>query len=387
MKRILIFSGLLLLMSVSLFAQTIRVTGRVTDASDGLTLPGVTVQIQGTARGTVTDANGTFAIDVPSDGVLLFSFVGMTPTIVPVEGRVVVNVALEREALLIDEFVVVGFGLQRRRDLTGSLASIRGESLEQIPISSIDRALQGRAAGVQVTAASGIPGGAVSIVVRGVGSFGSVAPLFVIDGVQVQTGNTSRAMTSSNALAGLNPEDIESIEVLKDASATAIFGSRGANGVVIITTKRGRQADDGRTRFDFQISQGFSRHINQMDVMSGPEFVQMDMEAFANRFGRTHASYITRRDLYIGRGWLGHNIADNTYDFSLAPTTDWQDAVYRQGNVQDVRFSASGGARTRFFISGSFNHMDGHVINTHFTRGTLRVNLDQIGRASCRERV
>lgn len=376
MKRILIFSGLLLLISVGLFAQTIRVTGRVTDASDGTTLPGVTVMIQGTTRGTVTDANGNFSIDVASNGVLVFSYVGMTEAVVPVAGRVVINVALEREALLIDEVIITGYGLQRRRDVTGSLASIRGETLEQIPISSIDRALQGRAAGVQVTAASGIPGGAVSVVIRGIGSFGSIAPLFVIDGVQVQTGDVSRSMTSSNALAGLNPEDIESIEVLKDASATAIFGSRGANGVVIITTRRGRLQEDGRTRFDFQISQGFSRYLRQMDVMSGPEWVQLDLEAFANRRGRTHADYITRRNFFVGRGWLGYDPLTDTYDFNVAPTHDWQDAIYRQGRVQDVRFSASGGVRTRFFISGSFNHMDGHVINTHFTRGTLRVNLD-----------
>ncbi|HSV87329.1 MAG TPA: TonB-dependent receptor [Bacteroidales bacterium] len=376
MKRILIFSGLLLLMGASLFAQTIRVTGRVTDATDGTYLPGVTVQLQGTTQGTATDANGNFSLNVPSDGVLVFSFVGMTTAVVPVEGRVVINVALEREALLIDEVVVTGYGVQRRRDITGSLASIRGDALEQIPISSIDRALQGRAAGVQVTAGSGIPGGAVSVVIRGIGSFGSIAPLFIIDGVQVQTGTLSRYLASSNALAGLNPEDIESIEVLKDASATAIFGSRGANGVVIITTRRGRQQEDGRTRFDFQVSQGFSSYIRQMDVLSGPEYVQLDMEAFANRWGRTHATYVARRNFLLGRRWLGYEPATDTYDFNVAPTHDWQDAIYRQGRVQDVRFSASGGVRTRFFISGSFHQLDGHVINSHFKRGTLRLNLD-----------
>jgi len=375
MKRILIFCGLLLLMGASLYAQTIRVTGRVTDASDGLTLPGVTVQLQGTTRGTVTDANGNFSIDAPSDGILVFSFVGMNTATVPVQGRVVVNVALEREALMIDEFVVTGFALQRRRDVTGSLSSIRGQDLERIPVSSIDRALQGRAAGVQVTAASGIPGGAVSVVIRGVGSFGSLAPLYIIDGVQVQTGDMARAVTSSNALAGLNPEDIESIEVLKDASATAIYGSRGANGVVIITTKRGRE-QDGRTRFDFQVSQGFSRNLRTLDVMTGPEFIQTDNEAMANRFGRTHASYITRRNDMVSRGWMAIDPNTGAYDFSVAPTFDWQDAVYRQGAIQDVRFSASGGTRTRFFLSGSYNHTAGHVIHSDFTRGTMRLNLD-----------
>ncbi|HSV75941.1 MAG TPA: TonB-dependent receptor [Bacteroidales bacterium] len=376
MKRILILGGLLLLMGASLYAQTIRVTGRVTDATDGTALPGVTVLLQGTTQGVATDANGNFTLDVPANGVLVFSFVGMTSATVPIEGRTVVNVALEREALTIDEFVFTGYSLQRRRDLTGSLASVRGETLEMIPISSIDRALQGRAAGVQVTAASGIPGGAVSVVIRGIGSFGSAAPLYIIDGVQVQSGDVSRSMTSSNTLAGLNPEDIESIEVLKDASATAIYGSRGANGVVIITTKRGRQQDDGGTRFDLQVSRGFSRNIQQYDVLSGPEWVQLDLEAFANRWGRTHVRYTDNRQWLVNQGWLGFDPVAGTYDFNFAPTFNWQDEVYRPGVVQDIRLSASGGQRTRFFVSGSFNQLEGHVLNTHMTRGTLRVNLD-----------
>ncbi len=368
---------MLLFCSLLAMTQEIRVTGKVTSSEDGLGIPGASVTIKGTTIGTVTDLDGNYAINVPSvNSILVFSFIGMKQAEVAVGSLRVIDITLDPVIVGLDELVVFGYGAQRKRDVTGSIATVRSESFGKTSIPSIDRAIQGRAAGVQVTASSGIPGGAVSVVIRGIGSFGSIAPLYIIDGVQVQTGNPSRMLTSSNTLSGLNFDDIESIDVLKDASATAIYGSRGANGVVIITTKRGREQDGGKTRFDFYASRGRSTNIKTYDVLSGPEWIELDLEAFRNRWGTAHVNFTTRRTDFVNRGWLGYDAVTDTYDYSLAPTYDWQSEIYKPGNIQDYRLSASGGTRTKFFISGSYNHTDGHVITSYFNRGTLRVNLD-----------
>src|SRR3954453_22926778 len=212
-------------------AQTQTVTGKVTSAvAADSALTGVSVQVKGSKTGTVTDNNGNFSINAPATGTLVFSAVGYTTQEVSVNNRSTVNVQLAADVQSLQQVVVVGYGTQRRRDLTGSIASVSAAQIEKVPVTTVDQALQGRAAGVQVTNNDGAPGGNISVLIRGVGSLasGGNTPLYVIDGYPTTGG-----------INNINPSDIATIDVLKDASATAIYGIRAANGVVIITTKKG----------------------------------------------------------------------------------------------------------------------------------------------------
>ena len=271
MKRILILTGLLLFMGGSLWAQTIRVSGRVTDASDGSTLPGVTVMVKGTTQGTVTDANGRYEITTTPDATLVYSFIGMTTREMAVGGRTVINVALESEMAVLDEILVVAYGTTRRGTYTGAATQVTSEKIEARPISHVSRAIEGLTPGVQVSSGSGQPGAGSNIRIRGYGSISaSNAPLYVVDGVPYDL-----------SISNLNTNDIESITVLKDASATALYGNRAANGVIMITTKRGR-AD--RTQFEVRATQGFSvRGLPEYDRANPMQFVQMNWEAYVNQ--------------------------------------------------------------------------------------------------------
>ncbi|WP_298647488.1 carboxypeptidase-like regulatory domain-containing protein, partial [uncultured Proteiniphilum sp.] len=232
----------MLLISMGTFAQ-IRITGVATDAGTGETLPFITIQVKGTTQGTTTDSDGKYTIVVPGqDAVLVYSYIGYQTIEVTVGIQTTINVALQEDIEVLDEVVVVGYGVQNRRDVTGSIAKVEGSDLMSIPTSSFDAAMQGRAAGVQVTQTSGMAGAGAAIRVRGIASITAGGdPLIVIDGIPVQQDAGSRTGgAQDNPLASLNTNDIQSIDILKDASATAIYGSRGANGVVLITTKRGK---------------------------------------------------------------------------------------------------------------------------------------------------
>lgn len=365
---------LLLLSFVALssaFAQSRKITGRVTSADDGQPLPGVSVKIQGTSIGTQTDGSGNYSIEMSGNaGSLVFSYLGFETTTISATGKTVVSVALKLLANQLQEVVVSsGFGIsQSKKDVTGSTASISGKQIEDLPLQSVDRAIQGRIPGVQVASTSGIPGAAIDVRVRGVGSLstnaGANSPLYVIDNVQVTQGDNTRFTTSSNALAALNPDDIESITVLKDASAAAIYGASAANGVVVITTKRGK---NGATQFNLSGYAGYNENIKNIDLLTGPQFVQLGLEAYANRYGTTSSQYTTFYNTYVAPFGSVDNV----------PTYDWFKAVSQKGRTLNYEGNARGGNdKTQFYLGGNYNKQDGQVIGTDYSRGSFKINVD-----------
>ena len=231
--------------STQLWAQSRTISGKVTSSEDGTTLPGVNVVLKGTTVGTVTDIDGNWSLAVPADGgTLVFSFVGLATREIEIGASSVYNVQMDTDVTELSEVVVVGYGTTLEKEFSGAASTIDAEAIERLPATSTDQMLQGNASGVQVTSSSGTPGGGVSVRVRGQTSISaSNDPLYVIDGVPVVSGNLQQSGfggQGQNALAALNPNDIESIRVLKDAASTAIYGARAANGVVLITTKRGK---------------------------------------------------------------------------------------------------------------------------------------------------
>ncbi len=351
--------GLLLCLGIGVApaaAQTGSIAGVVRDAGSGEPLPGVNVAIEGTTQGTSTGLDGEYTIQsvAPGTYTLLGSFVGYkTARIENVQvasGRTTTqDLRIEEDALGLEEVVVVGYGTQRRADLTGSISSVRGEELREMPLSSLDQALQGRAAGVQVRQTSAAPGRGISIRVRGGASItGGNEPLYVIDGIPLS--NDTGGMPT-NPMAALNPDDIESIDILKDASSTAIYGARGANGVVLITTRRGSQ---GRTEVSFDSNIGMQEPIFRYDMLDAQEYA-----AFANEWA------------------AAQGLPTIFTDASSLQTTNWQDEILQTAPQQDYNLAVSGGnAQTRFAVSGGYFNQEGVVRNTSFQRISLRTNLD-----------
>ncbi|MFD1142032.1 SusC/RagA family TonB-linked outer membrane protein [Larkinella insperata] len=346
------------LQSLNSFAQQAvdkTITGTVTSET-GEGLPGVSVVIQGTTRGTTTDAQGSYRIVVPTDETtLIFSFVGYVSQEQIVKARSLINVQLVPDTKSLNEVVVVGYGQVKKSDLTGAVASVPVEELRKVAVTSLDQALQGRAAGVQITQNSGAPGGSTSIRIRGGNSIqGDNEPLYVIDGIPFKNDGAGSG-SSFNVLSTLNPSDIESISVLKDASSTAIYGSRGANGVVIITTKRGKA---GKSTISLETYYGVQNVRRKYPVLNAREYAQFVNEANTNE-GRP-AVYTPAQIEAFGEG------------------TDWQDEIFRQAPMQNYQLSISGGdEKTQYSISGGYFKQNGIVVNSDFDRYSLRVNLDR----------
>lgn len=366
MRKILLASFCLLMsFCVQLRAQERTVSGTVTSSEDGTALPGVTVVVKGTTRGVNTDADGKYKIAVSNGGQLVFSFVGFEKTTAEVGSKTIINVVLTPEANNLNEVVVTAYGgSTAKKDITAAVSQVSGKTIEGLPMQTVDRALQGRAAGVQVTATSGQPGGGINVRVRGVGSINAGNdPLYIIDGVQVASGGLS-GVSSSNVLSSLNPNDIESIQVLKDAAASAIYGAQGSNGVVLITTKRGKA---GKTKFKVSIQDGFTDVLKKLDVLTASEFATLKLEGFVNRALATNASVETARA----------NSISQYGDPATVQNTDWQDYVYRRGRLRMIDASATGGdGKTNFYLATSYNYQEGQVIKSDFGRGTVRLNVD-----------
>ncbi|WP_299822627.1 TonB-dependent receptor [uncultured Pontibacter sp.] len=362
--RKFLFMGLALLLTLTnlAFGQSRAISGKVTDAGNGQPLPGVNVVVKGTTTGTFTSGDGSYTVNVPSDNaVILYSFLGYVQQEISTAGKTSINVQLKEDTKTLSEVVITSYGVQEKKEVAGATAQIKGAVIENNPVQSFDKAIQGRLAGVQVSSTTGVPGGSVQIRIRGVGSInGSNDPLYIIDGVQVNSGDRSRIMSSSNALSALNPNDIESIDVLKDAAAASIYGAQAANGVVIITTKRGK---GGKTKFNFGAYTGFNQVIKEIDVLTGPQYEQLSREAVGNRYGYNSKTY---------KDWVASRVNPEN-----APTYDWQDAVFRNGAIRNFDLSASGGSdKTNFFVSGAYNFTEGPVISSDFERGSMRINLD-----------
>lgn len=336
------------------------VTGQVTAAGpDHETIVGVNVVVKGTTRGTVTDAEGNYSLTVPSQSTLVFSSIGYAPKEVAVGNRTRIDVTMDADVTSLEEIVIVGYGQQKKKDITGSISSISEKEIANQPAASVDNLLQGRAAGVQISQSSGAPGGRTNIRIRGASSINAGnEPLFVIDGIPVYNnskdpgGTSYDTFTPTNALASLNPNDIQSIEILKDASATAIYGSRGSNGVIIITTKRG---EGDETRVNYNGYYGVQTLHNKLDLMNGEE----------------HARFLN--------DWAQSRSLPQPFDdpAAIGEGTDWQEEIFRTAPIQNHQLSISSGkGNTKYFISGNYFDQKGIALNSDLKRYSIRINVD-----------
>ena len=374
MRKVLLGSCLLtLLFCLPTLAQDVAVSGRITSSDDGSALPGVSVQVKGTTRGTTTDVDGKYRVNASAGSRLVFSFIGYTRQEVTVGNRTNIDISLQSDATNLNEIVVgVGYGAAvRKQEATGATVNIRGDVIENLPLQSFDRALQGRAAGVQITSNNGTPGGAVQVRIRGVGSISAGNdPLYIVDGVQLNTRNDGAGNVSNNPLSFLNPNDIESIDVLKDAATAAIYGAQAANGVVLVTTKRGKSG--AKTRVSLNLYQGIVEPIRTLDMLSTQEFVNARLEAI--RTSRPTLTSAASRTLVLSSLGLSQDLTDE--GIAALPSYNWQDEVYRAGRVSSADLSAQGGNdRTTFYLSGSYNQQDASLRNVDFKRFSGKINL------------
>jgi len=368
-------------------------TGTVTDAASGETLAGAAVQIKGTSTGTSTDARGQYRLSLPtgtSEPTLVFSFIGYQPLEETVGNRTVVDVKLTASTNALSEVVVVGYGVQNRRDVTTAIGSVRARDLANQPVVSFDNALAAKIAGVQVVQTSGAPGAALQVRVRGTGSISAgLDPLYVIDGVPLSrdtkfaTGSTSTQFPDNpiNVLSTINTDDIESIEVLKDASAAAIYGSRGSNGVVLLTTKRGKE---GKTTINYDSFVGFQQVNKKLDLLNAYEYATLNAEAKNNAYldrnptGKaTDPNDVRSRGVGAPSTLIAPQVVPYLSGQAGLTNTDWQDEIFRQAPIQNHTLSISGGnANVRYYVSGNYLDQQGIVINSGYKRYSSRANLD-----------
>ncbi|MDP3912506.1 MAG: TonB-dependent receptor [Bacteroidota bacterium] len=346
--------------------QANRVSGKVTDSS-GASLPGVSVVIKGTTNGTITDGNGNYSLsNVPENATLQFSFVGMKMQEIAVGGKSIIDVTLEEETVGIEEVVAIGYGTVRKKDLTGSVGSIGAKNIKDLTVSNPSQALQGQIAGVDVKQTSATPGGGTVIRVRGAGSISaSSSPLYVVDGYPLGDQN----------LNAVNPNDIESIEILKDASAAAIYGSRGANGVVLITTKSGKS---GKLNINFDTYAGIQQVGKKMGVLNRDEFIEYSKEAFNTNY-TNKVSGASATDPLSLRPSASRYKYPGVFDTNPSglPDTDWQDEIFRSAPVQNYQLSLSGGDnKTQYMFSGGYYDQKGVVINTDYQRYNVRAKVE-----------
>jgi len=363
MKKILLFFVLAFVVSASAFSQQVQsVRGTVTSSEDGLGVPGVMISVPGTTVGTMTDADGKYVLNVPANAnTLIFTYVGMKRVETQISGRSVIDVVMLPDLQLMDEVVVVGYGVQRKSDVTGAIASVKGDAIANLATPSFDVQLAGRSAGVQVTATSGILGQAPRMRIRGVGSISSgTYPLVVVDGIPIFTGDQGGS-ASTNALGDINPADIESMEILKDGSATAIYGSRAANGVLLITTKKG-SAEKGRYRLTYNNYFGVAQPVRLFDLLNAEEFIAISNEKRANLPAPNNTP-------------IAFSDGAKTGGFD----TDWQKEVLRSNAFQmDHNLSLSGATdATNYYFSVGFSDQQGVARPNQMERFTIRANVDQ----------
>ena len=360
---------LLLLLAVCLcsapaWAQTKAISGRVM-GSDGGAVPGATVLERGTTNGVSTNADGAFTLSVQPDATLVISSVGYTAQTIAVGSQSVLNVTLAVSTTQLNEAVVVGYGTQSKQDLTGSVTQVSGREVQNVPVPSFEQALQGKAAGVFIENSSGKLGQGVKVRVRGTSSVsGGNQPLYVIDGIPIISENLSGTDAATNPIADLNPNDIESFSILKDASASAIYGSRASNGVILITTKRGKSGD---TRFTLGYQGGLSTPTRKKDFLNATEYVAYFREAGKNAGLEAFTEGRLRR----------YSAGNDDYKTG-AVNTDWQNEAFQRAPFGQYDLNVSGGTdKTRFFVSGLYSDQSGILIGNKFEKIGTRINLDQ----------
>ena len=325
--------------------QQKSVSGKVTDIT-GAGLPGVSVVVKGTTSGVITDANGNYSLTIPSNAILSFSFVGMKSQEITIGNKTIINVVLEEESIGIEEVVAIGYGTTTKKDLTGSVSTISTEGLDKVPATTPLQALQGRAPGVQITTSSGLPGASASVLIRGVQSInGSNTPIYVVDGV------------ITSGIDNINPIDIESVSILKDASASAIYGARAANGVILVTTKRGM--NQGAPRISLNAYYGVQSESNlKINLLNANQWLELWTEAYRN---------------------AGMDIPWNDQILAHYPgvDTNWKDLMMQTGIIQNYDLSVEGGSeKSNYYVSAGYLDQKGMVIETGFKKYTLSFNSD-----------
>lgn len=333
------------------------ITGKVLDEK-GESLPGVSVLLKGTSTGAVTDANGAYSIEANAGDILVFSFVGFASQEVTVGAQTTVNVTLLSSSATLDEVIVVGYGSQAKRDITSSVVSIGAQEIKDMPVVSMDQTLQGRVPGVVVINNTGEPGGGITMRIRGTSTIGSGSdPLFVVDGIPLdneQTSNRNVGESRVNGLSQINPSDIESMEILKDAAATSIYGARASNGVVLITTKRGA---NGGSEVTFDGYTGISQVTKRYDLLGASDFASLVNQGMAQN-----------GEAPIYSQAFINNPTDNN---------NWQDLIFRTAKVYNANISLRGGNKnTGYMVSGGYMNQEGTIVETKFKRYSLRANVD-----------
>jgi TonB-linked SusC/RagA family outer membrane protein len=342
------------------FSQPIIINGIITSATDNQPIIGVNVTVKGTLKGSISDLAGKYSIEVPGkDAVLLFSFIGYQKYEETVGERTIINVILNEELKELDEVVVIGYGKIKKSDLTGAVSSVKSDDLKNLSVISFDQAIQGKASGVQISGISGAPEAGTSILIRGIGSINrSSNPLFVVDGIPIDNTAHTSGMTGNalNPLSALNPSDIESIEILKDPASCAIYGSRGANGVVLITTKTGKQ---GKNKLELSALYGISEITGRYDMLESKDYQRLIYEGLRkSRVPLANPKYI--KDEEVER-----------YN------TDWQEEIFRPAANMNIFLNASGSKdNSNYFLSAGYNRVEGTVIGTEFDRLSFTANND-----------
>ncbi|WP_108867117.1 SusC/RagA family TonB-linked outer membrane protein [Aquimarina aquimarini] len=340
-----------------------KISGTV-QGEDGLPLPGVNILVKGKSTGAQTDFDGEYTINVEKGEILVYSYVGFISQEITVANQNIINVNLKEDVSALEEVVVVGFGTQSRKKITANIASISSEQINEIPTPSLQSSLTGKAAGVRVTQLNGKVEGGIKVRVRGISTISSSQePLYVVDGIPITNDDESINNSPINPLVALNPNDIESIDILKDASSAAIYGARGTNGVIIITTKQGKR---GKTKVSLNSSYGLSKATNTRDWLNAGQYIELVRESALNS-GLTLAEIESEFErLSNGTDWRNGEV-----------DTDWQEFALVDGSVQDFGVSVSGGGeKTRFFISTSYNSTDGIIRGNELERYSFRTNLD-----------
>ena len=357
------------------YAQEKVVTGTVTSAEDGSVLPGVSVVVKGTKKGAITDGSGAYRISVPEKAVLQVSFVGYSTAEMAVNGKSTIDFALSSDVKNLGEVIVTGYGSQIKRELTGNIAKIKASDIADMPVTTFEQTMQGKAAGVQINQGSGKLGQAMQIRVRGQSSVSaSNEPLYVIDGIPVVQEDLSYTGGATNPLADINPQDIESIEILKDASAGAIYGARAANGVVLVTTKRGKA---GRTNINFGMQYGTSKPTRIVKFLNTKQYIDFYRMAAANSdaiegYETTDPdSYTTYMEDFYQTQSLG------TLGTAKEADTDWGALAFQKAPTKQYDLSLNGGSeKTTFYISGQLLDQSGVLIGNNLNRMTGRINLN-----------
>ena len=362
-KAKLFFSAILALLTVSLSAQNVKVSGTVTDASNGDPVIGAAVQLKGsTSNYTLTDSFGAYSISVPSNATLTVSCMGYVMAEVSVGGRQTVDIALNPDSQLLEETIVVAYGTAKREAVTGSVSSVKGQGLAEVPVTSVDKMLSGKLAGVQISMTSGQPGASSQIRVRGTSSINaSNAPLWVVDGIPIISEGTSQMTNQSTSIATINPNDIESITVLKDAAAAAVYGSRAANGVILVTTKSGKE---GQAQFDARAKYGVSwlQSDSGFRMMTSSELLAYQRDAIRN-------------------AGMDPDDPTGTYYRPMSllslDQTNWIDHFTRPGVLQEYEISARGGTnKAKYFSSVSYHKNDGVFYGIDYSKFQARINAD-----------